>query len=271
VQKGEKEEALKLARRAVEKGGSEAKEPWLQLVSAILLEQKAYDEVIPVLEQLIVQYPKKTYWLQLSAVYSATDRPDRALAVLELAQRQGMLTQSNELMSLAQLYLYNQIPLKAAEVVEDGLRRGAIPANSRTYQLLADSLLHARERGRALDPLRKSADLSDNGNAYLRLAQVYLEREDWPQARAALDAAIEKGHLTSPGHAYLLLGVANANEKRWNEAERAFVAAQDFEPVQPMAASWLQHLANQRAHEQAAESRIAHDPEPKARRRGRSS
>jgi len=246
VQKGSKDDALKLARAAVEKGGADAKEPWLQLVASILIEQKQYQAAVPVLQALIERYPKKTYWLQLSAVYSGLEQPENALAVLELAHRQGLLTQRSELMTLAQLYLYNQIPGRAAAVIEQGVRAKVIEPDARTYQLLADSLLHSRQREAAMAPLQKAAELSENGNASMRLAQVYLEREDWHDARGALAKAIEKGGLTSPGHAYLLLGIANANEKRWGEAEQAFQLAHGYEPVQGPADYWLTHLAGQR-------------------------
>jgi tetratricopeptide (TPR) repeat protein len=246
AQKGDKQQALRLARRAVEKGGSEPREPWLQLVASILIEQKEYEEAVPVLTRLIERFPKKTYWLQLSAVYSGLEQPENALAVLALAYQQGLLTQRSELMSLAQLYLYNQIPAKAAAVLDKGIADGIIEPDARTYQLLADSLLHSRQRDEAMAPLQKAAELSEDGNAYMRLAQVYLEREDWRAARGVLAKAIEKGNLTSPGHAYLLLGIANANERRWDEAEQSFAQAVAYDQVRGSAEYWLKHLASQR-------------------------
>jgi len=249
VQQGDKDEALRLARRAVEQGGGEAKEPWRQLVASILIERKRYAEAVPVLQALIERHGKKIYWLQLSAVYSALEQSDRALAVLELAHRQGLLTQRSELMTLAQLYLYNQIPARAASVLDAGIRAGVIEPDARTYQLLADSLLHARQRAAAMAPLERAAQLSEGGNAYMRLAQVHLEREEWEPARVALAKAIEKGQLTSPGHAYLLLGVASANARRWADAEHAFHAAVAYEPVKGSAEYWLKHLASQREAE----------------------
>ena len=208
--------------------------------------------MVPVLERLVAEFPKKTYWMQLSAVYAELGKHEKALALLELAYEQGLLTQGNELMNLAQLYLYNQIPYRAAEVLEEGMKSGAIQPDARAWQLLADSWLHARERQRALPPLQRAAEESESGDAYVRLAQIYLERESWEEARRALDGALEKGRLTSPGHAYLMLGIADASEKRWDDAARAFTEAQEYEPTQKIAQSWLRHLANQRGLEKDA-------------------
>ncbi len=249
VQQGDKDEALRLARRAVEQGGAEAREPWLQLVASLLIDRKDYAAAVPVLHALVERFPQKAYWLQLSAVHSALEQPDRALAVLELADRQGLLTERSELLTLAQLYLYNQIPAQAAAVIERGLRDGRLAPDARLYQLLADSLLHARQRERALEPLAQAAALADDGNAALRLAQLAIEREEWTRAREALALALAKGGLHSPGHAWLLLGIANANARRWDDAERAFRTAEAFEPVQRSAVYWIAHLAAQRERE----------------------
>jgi len=136
LQKGDKVEALRNAERAVERSAV-PKEAWLELLVALRLEQKEYREVVPVLENMVTRFPKKTYWLQLSAVYSELGEHEKALAVLELANEQGMLTKGSELMSLAQLYLYNQIPFKAARVLEEGIGNGVIEADARAWQLLA--------------------------------------------------------------------------------------------------------------------------------------
>jgi tetratricopeptide (TPR) repeat protein len=245
VQKGEREAALRWAEKAIEASPA-PRESWLQLLVALRLEAKRYAETVPVLDQLLARYPKKNYWVQLSAVYSELGAHEKALATLELAHLQGLLTEGNELMGLAQLYLYNQIPYRAAEVLEEGIESGAIEATSRAWQLLADSWLHARERERALPPLVRAAELAEDGNVYMRLAQVQVEQERWSEARQAIEAALAKGGLDRPGHAHLLLGIACASEKRWSEAEESFHSAERFEETEKVARHWLEHLASQR-------------------------
>jgi tetratricopeptide (TPR) repeat protein len=244
LQKGDDAQALRYAEKAVEKAKT-PRESWLQLLVALRLGEKRYAETVPLLEELVQRFPKKTYWLQLSAVSSELGDPAKALATLELAYLQGLLTEGTELMSLAQMYLYNQIPYRAAEILEEGLKSGMIAADSRSWQLLADSWLHARERDRALPALRRAAELAPNGNVYVRLAQVELEQEHWSEARAALQAALDKGGLDHPGHAHLLLGIANASDKRWAEAEKAFETAREFEETEKVASQWLRHMAAQ--------------------------
>ena len=48
---------------------AEPREEWLKLLLAILLTQKAYREAVPVLEELVARFPRKSYWLSLSTVH----------------------------------------------------------------------------------------------------------------------------------------------------------------------------------------------------------
>jgi tetratricopeptide (TPR) repeat protein len=251
MQKGDNGEALRLANQALERTTT-PKESLLQLILALRLKQEDYAGAEPTLMRLIELYPKKSYWMQLAAVYSETGRHEKALTTLELAHTQGLLDQSSEYTALAQMYLYNQIPYEAAKVLQEGLEMMVLERDPKTLQLLADSWLHARERERALPPMREAATLAADGNVYVRVAQILVEQERWGEARGALAAALEKGGLHHPGHASLLLGIANVNEQRWGEAEQAFAMAAADEQTEQAAAYWLQHLASRRPSEEPA-------------------
>jgi tetratricopeptide (TPR) repeat protein len=269
MQKGDIDTALEYAGQALE-NSTKAKESWLQLVVALHLKKEDYAGAEPALLQLIELYPKKSYWMQLAAVYSETERHEKALTTLELVHTQGMLDQSSEYTALAQMYLYNQIPFEAARVLEEGLEKKILPRDVKTLQLLGDSWLHARERERALPPMREAAEMAPDGNGYLRVAQILVEREEWGEARAALSAAIDKGELHHPGHAQLLLGIANVNAKHWGEAEQAFQAAAADVQTEKAAEFWLQHLASRRPMEPADEQPAvaANDTAPAGERGG---
>ncbi len=241
MQSGKNQKALEYADLAIA-GASQPKESWLQLKNAMLVEEKDYDGAEKVLEQLIELYPKKTYWMQLAAVYSETRRHERALSTLEMAYLQGYLDKESERLTLAQMYLFNQIPYEAAEVLRDSLEDGVVDGDAKDWELLADSWLHARERDKALPAMRKAAELSGDGNTYLRLAQLLIDREEWSEARHALEQALAKGNLRHPGHTQLLLGIADANENRWGDAQQAFAKAQQDEKTRKAADYWLRQV-----------------------------
>jgi lipopolysaccharide biosynthesis regulator YciM len=241
VQNKQMDEALPHAEQAVAKT-SEAKESWLQLLLALYLEKNRYAEAAPVLKQLVERFPKKTYMLQLSAVYTEFGQRKKALAAMELAYFEGLLSKDSEYRTLTQLYLYNDLPYDAGQVLEEGLAKGSVEKDAESWALLADCWLHARERARALEPLQRAAAASADGNLYVRLGRVHVDEERWDAAREALTAALRKGDLKDPGNAQLLLGVANAGANHWEEAQRAFRQAQQHEKTKDAATQWLTHL-----------------------------
>ena len=100
----------------------------------------------------------------------------------------------------------------------------------------------AREYSRAIEPLRLAAELDEAGDLYVRLGQVYLERESWKEANAAFDVAFEKGTLKDPGKANLLQGIALYHQDRHRLARKHFAAALAEESSRTSAKSWLELL-----------------------------
>jgi tetratricopeptide (TPR) repeat protein len=238
--------ALPYARKAVELAKKPV-EAWLQLLLAVEFELKHYAQVANTLEVLVTHFPKKSYFLQLSAVYGELGRDERALAALELAYFQGLLDRESELLNLAQAYLYHDIPYRAANVLAKGLAEKIISEDAEHWELLGDSWLHAREYDEALDPLRRAAALSEDGNLYVRIAQVHLERDESREAQEALAKGLSRGDLDNPGNAYLLLGITHVGIKRYAAARDAFAKAGKYEKSRKAARDWIKHVEHQEA------------------------
>jgi len=246
VQLDDAKSALPYAKKAV----ALAKKPtesWLQLLLSLEFELKHYKEVANVLEVLIAHFPKKSYFLQLSAVYGELGRDKLVLSTLELAYVQGLLDRESELLNLAQAYLYHEIPYRAAQVLEKGLAEKLIEEDTENWKLLGDSWLHAREYDKALAPLRSAAALSDDGNLFVRIGQVHLERDEPVAAQKALEQGLAKGGLDDPGNAYLLIGISHTGVKHFAAARKAFTKAETYEKNRKAARSWLQHVERQEA------------------------
>jgi predicted Zn-dependent protease len=143
MQNDQKAEALQHAREAVAKAG-DPREPWLQLLASLLVENQGFEEAVPVMEQLAVRFPKKAYYDQLSALYSQLGRHQQALGAMELAYAQDLLTEPRDLKTLAQLYLFNQSPYKASKVLQRGIDAGVITDDPEAWTLLG-----TREPGEA--------------------------------------------------------------------------------------------------------------------------
>jgi tetratricopeptide (TPR) repeat protein len=238
------EAALPPAKKAVEIAEN-PQQSWLQLLLAIYLTNKQYVEATPVLIDLISRYPNsgKNYWLQLSSLYGVQEKNDRALIVLELANRRGLLTEDRDLRRLAQMLLYNEIPIRAAQVIEKGIEDKRLKEDAEVFEMLSNSFILAREVRRAEAPLARAAELSNNGKLYVRLAQVRLLQENWNDAATALRQALEKGGLEdTQGSVQLLLGITYYNKNELQEARNWFARAQNFGATRKQAEGWLEHV-----------------------------
>ena len=154
--------------------GGQTKEMWWQLLRVAHWENKNYRKVKDVMEVLVSNWPKKEYWLQLSAVYSELDDEVRQLAAYEAAYDQGMLESGNELLTLGQLMMQGGAPYKGAKVISSGFESGKIERNVRNLRTLAQAWQMAAEDQKAIAPLKSAAGLSSDGELYARLARSHL-------------------------------------------------------------------------------------------------
>ena len=223
----------------------DAREPWLRLLSALYSQKGDYASATPVLEELVVRFPKKKYWVQLSLIYGAREDYETSLAVQQVAYSQGLLSEDKELRRLARSYLYRDLPHPAARVLERGLEEGAIVSDPDAYELLANSWIAAREYDLSLPPLREAAQLSEGGKLYVRLGQVHMQREEWSEASEMLELALEKGELEQLGNAELLLGICYYNDERPSRARSYFVRARQHDSTRVEAERWITHLATE--------------------------
>ena len=233
--------AIANAKKAVELS-DESPESWMRLLAALYSQKQDHENAALILEELVLRFPKKQYWVQLSLIYGANDDYRRSLAVQQVAYVQGFLTDDKELRRLARSYLYHDLPYPAAQVLEKAIEDGAIAPNTEAFELLANSWIAAREYERSLSPLRTAAELSEDGNLYARLGQVHMQREAWEEASVLLEKAVDKGGLEHPGNADLLLGIAYYNGDRATRARSSFLRARKHDSTREAANHWLSHI-----------------------------
>ena len=234
------ERALPAVERAIELM-EKPQESWLQLALALRLQREEFDKALPLLEQLIEAVPaRETYWIQLASVYSQLSRYEEALAVLQLAQAGGMLGEATEVLQLVDLLMLNEIPFRAARLLEQAIADERVPADVRSLQKLADCWIAAREFDRSTGPLERAAELDTAGNLFVRLGEVNVHREDWAAAAAALQRGIEKGGLRDTGSAELLLGIAFMQQKDLDQAREWFSRAAKSDHQNRAATGYLQ-------------------------------
>jgi tetratricopeptide (TPR) repeat protein len=239
------ERALAPARKAIElMDPAKPDENWLSLLAALHLQREEYGEAIPVLLHLIAAAPaRQSYWMQLSSVYQQVEDYPNALAVAQLARNVGLVTEDADIRRLADLLAFNGVPYRGAQVLEAAIANGQVMLDDTLYEKLAYCWTLAAELDRAVVPLRRAAELAANGDLFVRLGELHVQRSDWPAAVAAIERGIEKGQLRDPGNAQLMIGIANYSAQQFDAAVPFLQRARQFERYRPIAESYLQAIA----------------------------
>jgi tetratricopeptide (TPR) repeat protein len=246
VQQEKFADAVEPGRTALELS-TEPRESWVALLVVIYSQLKDYPNVAATLEQLIAISPgKPQYWVQLAAVQKHLEREARALATLQLAHEANLLREDKEVRQLARLLFLRQQPYECAQVVEMGIAAGVVKPDAESYRLMSNCYIAARDNDKALAPLAKAGELATDGDMYMLLGQIYLQRERFAPAIEALEKALAKSKPDQRGSVQLLIGVAQLGSDRFDDAERAFRVASGDEKVRRAAESYLTFLKAQR-------------------------
>jgi tetratricopeptide (TPR) repeat protein len=239
------DDALQPILTAIDKAKAEGvadRENWHQLLLTIYFEKEDMQNVKLVLEYLIIHFSKPLYWLQLAAVYGELEEEQNQLAAMEVAYEQDIFEKESHWVNLAQLYRYNEVPIKAAQVMLDGFASGAVEETEKNLELLANALIDAKEFDDAVEPLSRAAEMSEDGELSIRLGQVHIERDKWDEAIVAIRQGIRKGDLRREDQAYLVLGSAYFNNDQLSEARQAFTQSRRDRRSRTQSSQWIQFL-----------------------------
>lgn len=237
---------VETAIRLAKEGGKPVKENWLLLLRVFYYELNDYPKVVQILEELLQQWPKKEYWIQLAGMYGELDKGPQQVAAYEVAFRQGLLTQERELIQMAQLYMSQEVPYLAAKVLSKGMDSGVIKRDGKNMRLLSQAWAMAQNDDKAIPALQEAARLTGDAELYVRLAQSYINLEDWEKAIDALQTALSRGGVKRPDQARVMLGMAQFNLNQLKAAEDTFrLAAQDSRSSKT-ARQWIQYIQAER-------------------------
>ncbi|MGH8455302.1 MAG: DUF1329 domain-containing protein, partial [Nevskiales bacterium] len=217
---------------------------WLQLQLAVQCSLGKATECAGAQAQMISQNPTdKNGWLRLSGLHLRQGDLPRALASMEMAWHQNLLTQPAELQNLAKLYIAASEPWQAATLLDRWMQEGKLEKSATNWELTGIAWLRAREQEPALAALTQAAQLANRGDLYLQVGQLQADRENWPAAANALTQALQKGGFKiGRGQVYLALGHVYFQQGEKEKAKQAFASAAKEGNSQAAAAQWLAYL-----------------------------
>ena len=225
--------------------GKVPKEAWYNLQRFLYLEENNTDKVIDVLNQLLIHYPKKSYWLQLSHMYGEKNWEGKQLAALETAYVQDMLFKDKELLNMAYFFLNGDVPYKAATTLDKGIKAEVVEPTSKTLEVLGNAWRQSQEVKKAIPVMEQAAAKSDKGELYTQLGNVYLDNYEFKKAIAALEKGLKRGGVKRPDNAQLALGMSYFSNKEYGKAERVFKEAEKDERSEEYATQWLKYMKSE--------------------------
>lgn len=199
-----------------------------------------------VVREMVDRFPQeRTGWLNLVSLLARTDQEAQAFEANKLMYLNGLFTQSEELIRLAQYYSFYDNPYRGAVILEREMNAGRVERNARTVELLANMWRQAAEFQRALPVLRQLSEIRQDGQTALVLAEAHYQLNQWEQAAQAFQTALNRGGLRQPGEAWVLLGTARFNMNDNQGALAAFREGARFPSSRNQANGWIAFVNGQ--------------------------
>jgi hypothetical protein len=216
-------------------------EGWVQLVLALYLQQDQYANAVPLLKKLIKHGSGQEDLLATVVVGLRADGGLQEVAGGRTARIQRWHPDRGHRYPAPRGSAVVQ--RCTVQVWADAGRGGSEEAREGGFQLYekqANCWIAARDFAKSIDPLNRAAEMSSNGDLFVRLGEVQVQRNEWAGAVTALQNGLRKGGLKDPGNAQVLLGIAQYNQKNYAGAKDAFTRARNFDKHRKMADGYLQ-------------------------------
>ena len=205
--------------------GTAVKENWWQLLRYLYYEREDNPKVIEILELLVEDFPKREYWVQLAGMYGQEGFDKKQVYAMEAAHAGGFLTKQNDLLSYSGLLMQEDAPYRSATFLSQAMDDEIVELSSKNLQMLGQGWQLAQEFDKAIPVFQQAAKKSDDGEIYARLAQLYLEKDQYGNCVKAADDALRKGGLKKTQTTHIVRGMCLFNNDRLTTARAAFVKA----------------------------------------------
>lgn len=241
-------EQIETGIRIARERGAEVREQWWALLNFLYFEQENWPKVLEILEILVRDFPKREYWIRLAGVHGQEGNDSESLWSYEAADAAGFLDQQSDFTNYAGLLMQAEVPWRAARVLEKAIEAGVVERNDRNLQSLGQAWQLSQEVDKAIPVFQQAARLSDDGKIYERLAQLYLDADNYGECVSAANNALQKRGLRQEQTMYVVRGMCEFNQDKLTDARESFVACRNQsrrandESNQRMCAQWITYI-----------------------------
>ncbi|RDV25135.1 hypothetical protein DXV75_10975 [Alteromonas aestuariivivens] len=205
-------------------------------------ERKMYPQTVAVAEELVRHFPETgRWWSQLGLFYMLVEDYKKALSTFEIAYQRGFLDKENQIKALAQLYSTNDIPYKAAKLLEKHVASGMLKDDAEMLANIANSYHQSRDYVTAANYYAKAAEKTQDPEYYRKQGTLLLVAEDYKGAIKALQNALERG-ADDVGKIHFSLMEANFYAGDFKGAYEHVVEAKKDKTIRRNAAAWEPYI-----------------------------
>jgi hypothetical protein len=227
------------------------KEMWFQLRDRCFIETKDDASRLSNLETLVGQYPDKTYYSRIVAIYQVQSKDDRTVMLnayrVAVADPEGGLETVGAYLNYADTAMNAGSPGEAQRGLERGMKEGIVPSAGTNQQIVTQAKAAVASDKKTLPGEAAAAAKNPKGEVDVKVGLGYYSTGDFAQAAEAVKRGIAKGGVARLDDANLLLGASLLELGKKDEARAAFEAAKTAAPpgslLGRIAGLWLARTA----------------------------
>ena len=165
----------------------------------------------------------------------------KALSTFEVAYQEGFLEKVSQIKAMAQLYSTNDMPYKAAKLLEKHIDSGLIEKNETSYSQLANAYHSAKYHSQAAKYYGIAAKFENNPEMFRKQGILLIAAEDFKGAVVALENAIEAG-AEDPARIHFSLMEANFYQNKFRTAYKHALEAKKSPAMRRNANAWTPYI-----------------------------
>ena len=85
---------------------------------------------------------------------------------LACSRSPGLVTEDAEIRRLTDLLLFNDVPYRGGQILEEAIQKKAVNVDDKVYDKLANCWIAAGELDKAIDPLERGGELASSGERW---------------------------------------------------------------------------------------------------------
>ncbi|GLX77376.1 hypothetical protein tinsulaeT_07160 [Thalassotalea insulae] len=222
-------------------GDKHNKNPYILKLTSYY-ERKQYKNAVGVLETAVQLFPdEKAFWKQLGNFYLLIEDYKKGMATLDLAYKQGYLEKESEIKTLASLYAQNNIPYKAATLLEKHIASGLVKRDDQNIGRLANAWHAAQHIDKAAKYYGELAKMTNEAKHYSKQGSLLAQDEQFKKAVVALEKALELG-VKNKGRTYMSIAEAHFYLGNYKQAYAAIQNAMKDPKTRKSAKGWVSYI-----------------------------